>query len=87
MPLIMASTLAQLQGSARTPLGPIFHFICVQGDSGGPLYIFDKKKKEAVLVGVVNRGSGCARRDALGIYARVKFHMKWIKELADSGRC
>ena len=72
---------------ARTPLEPIFHFICFQGDSGGPLYIFDKEKKEAVLVGVVNRGSGCARRDALGIYARVKFHMKWIKELADSGRC
>jgi secreted trypsin-like serine protease len=51
------------------------------------LYIFDKEKKEAVLVGVVNRGSGCARRDALGIYARVKFHMKWIKKLANSGRC
>ena len=25
-----------------------------------------------VVVGVVNRGEGCARKDAIGIYARVK---------------
>ena len=41
----------------------------------------------AVLVGVTNRGSGCARRDGIGIYARVKFHMGWIKKVARSGSC
>ena len=59
----------------------------MQGDSGGPLYTFDTKRKKAVLVGVVNRGMGCARKDALGIYARVKFHMKWIKKIAMKGKC
>ena len=26
--------------------------------------------KRAVLVGIVNRGEGCARKNAMGIYAR-----------------
>ena len=29
-------------------------------------------ENEVSLVGVVNRGEGCAREDAIGIYARVK---------------
>jgi secreted trypsin-like serine protease len=39
-----------------------------QGDSGGPLYVVENEKR-AVLVGVVNRGEGCARKNAMGIYA------------------
>ena len=40
-----------------------------------------------ILVGVVNRGEGCARKDALGIYARVKFHLGWIKSVVKGGGC
>ena len=40
----------------------------VQGDSGGPLYTLTGDK--AVLIGVVNRGEGCARHDSVGLYAR-----------------
>lgn len=58
-----------------------------QGDSGGPLYKFETSKKKAVLVGVVNRGQGCARQHALGIYARVKYHMGWIRRNVDAGGC
>jgi len=58
-----------------------------QGDSGGPMYVFNKKRKKAVLLGVVSRGKGCARRSALGIYTRVKYHMIWLKRKANSGSC
>lgn len=44
----------------------------MKGDSGGPLYKLDKTMNKAILVGVVNRGEGCARAHALGIYSRVK---------------
>lgn len=40
----------------------------VQGDSGGPLYTLTGDK--AVLIGVVNRGEGCARHNSVGLYAR-----------------
>ena len=39
-----------------------------KGDSGGPLYTIDGDR--AVLVGIVNRGEGCARKNSVGIYAR-----------------
>ena len=39
-----------------------------QGDSGGPLYTISEDK--AVLIGVVNRGEGCARHNSVGLYAR-----------------
>jgi len=47
-----------------------------QGDSGGPLWVMENGK--AYLVGVVNRGRGCAKQQSVGIYARVKFYLKWI---------
>ena len=34
---------------------------CIQGDSGGPMYQLDQKEKRGVLLGLVNRGRGCAR--------------------------
>jgi hypothetical protein len=40
-----------------------------KGDSGGPLYVLENEKR-AVLVGIVNRGEGCARKNSMGIYAR-----------------
>ena len=79
-----------------TPTSPhltMGSFVCeinvpmFQGDSGGPLYFFEKTVKKAVLVGVVNRGKGCARKNALGIYARVRHYLPWIKEVASSGKC
>jgi hypothetical protein len=41
----------------------------LKGDSGGPLYVLENEKR-AVLVGIVNRGEGCARKNSMGIYAR-----------------
>merc|ERR1719187_2274728 len=59
-----------------------------QGDSGGPLWAYEpmgrdknKKQKEqqwAVLLGVVSRGTACARRNYPGIYTRIKKYLGWI---------
>jgi len=57
-----------------------------QGDSGGPLYTMEDGR--AVLVGLVNRGEGCARGDSIPIYARVKHYIPWIKAtVKKKGRC
>jgi len=56
-----------------------------KGDSGGPLWIVNDQK--VFLVGVTNRGTGCARKDSYGIYARVSYHWDWIHEVAGSGSC
>ena len=37
------------------------------------------------IVGVVNRGEGCAREDGLGIYARIKVREKLFFEV--DSRC
>jgi len=46
-----------------------------QGDSGGPIMT-----AEGVQVGVVSFGSGCARRNYPGVYARVGGVIDWINE-------
>ena len=49
-----------------------------QGDSGGPMVC----ETEAIyyLQGVTSWGQGCARPNKYGVYARVKYVLKWLNE-------
>ncbi|MGH1407493.1 MAG: serine protease [Rhodomicrobiaceae bacterium] len=49
-----------------------------QGDSGGPLVLKDDNG-DAVLVGVVSWGEGCARKLKYGVYTSVSIYRDWIK--------
>ncbi len=55
------------------------------GDSGGPAYIFDKRLKANVVIGITSRGSGNCDREA--VYTGVMGYAQWIaqksKELAN----
>ena len=51
--------------------GP-FHCKLMVGDSGGAFWRVENGK--AFLVGVTNRGRGCARKDSMGIYAKIAYH-------------
>ena len=42
---------------------------------------------KAVIVGVVSRGNGCARKNSPGIYARIKIVLRWIKTITKEGKC
>ena len=44
----------------------------------GPLTYYDDG--QAILVGVVSRGYGCAVVDYPGIYARVTYVLPWIED-------
>lgn len=48
------------------------------GDSGGPAYVFDKRLKATVVVGVTSRGSGNCDREA--VYTGVMGFAKWINQ-------
>ena len=66
-------------------------FIWTIGDSGGPLYLWDKdkgrKKKRAIIIGVVSRGTGCANFNKPGIFTKIQYHLKWIHKMIESGNC
>ena len=40
--------------------------------------IRDKVERRAMLIGIVSRGIGCARRQAPGIYTKVTSYIDWI---------
>lgn len=48
-----------------------------QGDSGGPLVALSNNKK-ATLVGIISKGSGCARKGYPGVYTRISKLTQWI---------
>jgi len=50
-----------------------------QGDSGGPL-VKGTKAEEAILVGIVSFGDGCAEKLKYGVYTRVSTERNWIIE-------
>eukprot|EP00956_Cyclotella_meneghiniana_P022707 scaffold43275_cov67-Cyclotella_meneghiniana.AAC.2 len=48
---------------------------------GGPLIIPGATAAEDTLIGVIGKGMGCdTPNDYPGVYARVSYHMDWIKE-------
>ena len=69
--LIFISEVANLTGGTDS----------CQGDSGGPLWKWTGKdrNRRAVLVGIVSRGWGCARKDVPGIYTKVSAYKEWIQ--------
>lgn len=56
-----------------------------KGDSGGPLYKW--VGNQAVLIGVVSRGKGCATYNQAGIYTKISKKLRWINRHANSGAC
>lgn len=49
-----------------------------QGDSGGPLVVFDHRN-DAVQIGVVSWGEGCAGANKYGVYSNISGAYEWIK--------
>ena len=57
-----------------------------QHRSGGPLWKWTSNSK-AVIIGVVSRGQGCARKNSPGVYTRVKQFLPWIFAVTKDGKC
>jgi len=55
-----------------------------QGDSGGPLFV--NKNNNPVQIGVVSWGTGCARANYAGVYARVSYLSDWILSIIGNFR-
>ncbi len=56
-----------------------------QGDSGGPLASINRQD-QAVLLGVVSYGFGCAQPNSPGVYTRVSAYRSWITQFAPDAR-
>merc|ERR550514_741069 len=50
-----------------------------QGDSGGPVFIYDDSKNEALHLGIVSWGYGCAEADYPGVYAKTAMDNSFMK--------
>ena len=52
------------------------------------MQVGERIEKRAMLIGIVSRGTGCARTNSPGIYTRVKMYMNWIlRHIKKSGKC
>ena len=49
--------------------------------------MYTLKGDKAILIGIVNRGEGCARQNSVGIYARITYYLDWITTNAEAGEC
>ena len=54
-----------------------------QNDSGGPLVVW-RRRKPAVLVGIVSHGRGCGEKYYPGIYTKVSSFVDWIENTIES---
>lgn len=60
-----------------------------RADSGGPLRYVDWSgtgSAEAVLVGIVSFGAGCAQRNLPGVYTNVATYATWIRNIVGGDR-
>jgi hypothetical protein len=84
---------------AYPDIGPTNQVICAGfrqggadacgGDSGGPLFSFPAgaaSLREAVQIGIVSWGDGCALPEKYGVYENVGVHEAWIRRHAPEAR-
>lgn len=60
-----------------------------RADSGGPLRYIGTSAAgtpEAVLVGIVSFGAGCAQRNLPGVYTNVATYATWIRNIVGGDR-
>ena len=56
-----------------------------QGDSGGPLVVpRSSSDATAIIYGIVSFGTGCAKPNYPGVYARVAKYLDWIQSYMNS---
>ncbi|MFL9676087.1 serine protease [Pseudomonas marginalis] len=62
--------------------GDTIHDTCT-GDSGGPLFA-RTETNQAIQMGIVSFGRGCAKEGFPGVYSRVTDHLPWIRKTSTS---